>query len=63
MNMICIFCGEEVKEDKFILALEKPYMNLWVHRYCERDCDNIREFLEKNLEKYLELYNKQKKRV
>lgn len=30
----CIFCLEKITEDWFMLALEKPYINLWVHKKC-----------------------------
>lgn len=60
--MTCIFCNQEVTEDKFMLAIERPYLNLYVHKACYKNSmDSIQQFLEENLEKYLKTVNKQKK--
>ena len=53
---MCIYCKKEIKNEdkKFILGIEKPYMNLKLHRDCYLKIrDNLVEFLEKNLEDYL----------
>ena len=37
-----------------MLGIEKPYMNLIMHKNCYMKIkDNLRSFLEKNLEDYL----------
>jgi len=54
--MICIYCKKEIKkgDDKFMLGLEKPYINLPLHRGCYKKIkNNLLEFLNENLEDYL----------
>lgn len=36
MGLICFDCDKEIEpeQDKFMLALEKPYTNLWFHKSC-----------------------------
>jgi hypothetical protein len=36
--MICIVCKEEVlgTDDKTMLGIDKPYINLWLHKACYR---------------------------
>lgn len=52
----CIVCGEYVMvtDDKFMIALEQPYLNLYVHKHCYNEIEgNLDGFLSENLEKYL----------
>jgi len=52
----CIVCKEDVMETegKFMIAIESPYINLYVHRNCWYEIeDTLKEFMEKNLEEYL----------
>lgn len=54
---ICILCLIEKKEeidlgnDYFLLALEKPYMNLYCHKECykSKSYDEIVQILAKNV--------------
>ena len=34
--MICFDCKKEIEtgEDKLMLGLDKPYINLWFHKHC-----------------------------
>ncbi len=53
----CIVCGELLQptERKFMLAVEVPYTNLWIHYNCYRNnSENIHEILKEKLIKYLE---------
>ena len=60
--MKCIFCNEETTNLDFMLGIEVPYMNFYVHRECyKRNESNLKEFLEENLAKYLETSNNRKK--
>ena len=55
-NTICIYCKKKVyKEDKkYMVGLEKPYINLFLHMDCYKKIkDNLLEFLENNLEDYI----------
>jgi len=56
-NNICIVCKKEVLEEqpKYMIALEKPYINLYVHR----ECKNLvtLEFLQENLLEYIKNTN------
>jgi hypothetical protein len=51
--MICIVCKEEVlkTDDKFYLGLDKPYVNLPLHRKCWLSIkDKLNYFLPENEE-------------
>lgn len=60
---ICILCKKEIllEDLKYMIALEKPYLNLIVHRDCYNSCDNLKEFLSNSLEEYLNLIENIKK--
>lgn len=59
----CIFCLHEVynTDKKFVLAMDRPHLNLWTHRACYngRSHDEIVAFLRKNLPEYLNKYYEQ----
>lgn len=58
--MKCAVCDEEFKEDdnKFMLPLERPYMNIFMHRGCYLSIvGNISEWINE----YLILIESQKK--
>ena len=40
--MMCFFCSKEIDDssEKFMLGLDKPYVNLWFHRDCWRKIKN-----------------------
>lgn len=62
--MTCVFCSEPILESdsKFMLAIEKPYMNLYVHLICwNSNKNNLVEFLSAHLEEYLKISNNKKK--
>lgn len=49
--MKCLICNTEVKttDDKFMLAFEVPYINLFLHRCCYNSVkSNIIEWAEEN---------------
>jgi len=52
----CIVCKKEILDidSKFMIALEVPYLNLYVHRSCWMEIrNNLDEFMSDNLERYL----------
>lgn len=54
--MICIVCRKEVKqdEDRTMFPLERPYMNLWIHRYCWNQIkDSQKEFFTQEVVEFL----------
>lgn len=55
--MICPYCEKEIlKEDsKFMIALEKPYYNIYFHKSCLISIENIRELLQNKVQIW---YNK-----
>lgn len=51
--MICLVCKKEVlkDQDKFMVGLDIPYVNLWFHRECYRQIENdINNFVLQNIE-------------
>jgi len=54
----CIVCDIQLEQedDKFMVALEVPYMNLFLHKDCYNKIkDILLDFLIKNLEKYINI--------
>lgn len=39
-----------------MIPLDKPYVNLWVHKDCLAEIDNLLEFLQKNHTKWYNYY-------
>jgi hypothetical protein len=39
-----------------MIPLEKPYVNLWIHKDCLPEIDNMLEFLLKNYKKWYNYY-------
>jgi len=71
--MICFKCGKEITEewkndklvnsDGIMIGLDKPYVNIWFHRECEKNVD-LNQFLSDNVDKIADLcYNKGEKRA
>jgi len=61
--MICIICKEKVEKDqkKFMLALDIPYINLWLHRDCFWfNKENINQILIDNIDLIYSLIPKKK---
>lgn len=61
--MICPICNSDIKSDdpKQIYPLERPYMNVLVHRECYKTIYPIqREYFSdvNNLNRFIETYNK-----
>jgi len=52
----CIYCWEVLKDDKTIVALDIPRVNLWIHPDCEDKIENMLEYLIKNYEKWYNYY-------
>jgi len=54
----CIKCWEVIlpEEKKTIIPLDIPYVNLWVHKGCLLEIENLLEFLQKNYEKWYNYY-------
>lgn len=49
---MCLKCEKEIiKGEEFMIAVDRPYMNLWLHRKCFKTSDfselveKIREYL------------------
>jgi hypothetical protein len=52
----CIVCKEDVyqTDDKKMIAIESPYLNLYVHLLCYKEIENnLKEFMTNNLAIYL----------
>ena len=54
MKRKCFKCEEEILDAYFMLAIDRPYYNLFFHLGCYREIENMALFLEENKEK---LYN------
>jgi hypothetical protein len=56
MGLICFICDEEIlKEDRRIMvAIEVPYVNLYMHKDCHDKILDLSAFLTQNVEK---IYN------
>lgn len=54
--MECFYCGKDVGENEGkIYPLERPYVNLWMHRSCTREVTI--EYLEENIDRIYERAN------
>jgi len=54
----CIYCKEDVliTQDKKMVALEIPYLNLYLHKECYLIIEStLLEYLKENLENYLKV--------
>jgi hypothetical protein len=51
----CFYCGEEIlqREGK-IFPLDKPYVNIWVHRAICFDAMHNEEYLQENYQRILD---------
>jgi hypothetical protein len=57
--MNCILCEEQIlkEQDKMMVGLDIPYINIWFHRICYREISSfLNEFLQKNFEKWYNNY-------
>lgn len=60
-SMVCIVCNNTVlsSDAKFMLALDIPYLNLYLHKSCYKKIQNhINEFLSENLQNFMDKYVK-----
>ena len=57
MGLICFKCDEVIlKTDKrMMIPIEVPYLNLYMHRHCYDEIEDLSTFLTQNLPK---LYNR-----
>ncbi|GEM_PF-2217927 len=57
--MKCFYCGKviEKNDSKIIIALDKPYINLWVHKECEIEIYNygVNKYLNENKERIFKI--------
>jgi len=60
--MICFICDSEIveSEPKFLVPLESPYCNLWIHRN-HLPYENVLDYLEHNVDKVYETLKNAKK--
>ena len=52
----CIVCKEDVliSDEKKMIGIEKPYVNIYVHLSCYKEIEsNLEEYLKENLGEYL----------
>lgn len=57
--MICPVCDEVILDDKFMFSLEKPYMNVYLHKNCYLKIrDNLLAYLTvpENIDKFMKTY-------
>ena len=56
MGLICFICDEEILKDerRTMIAIEVPYINLYVHKDCHDKLLDLSAFLTQNTEK---IYN------
>ena len=60
----CPVCENEIlaDDDKWMLATEVPYLNMFLHKHCwNKVKDNLQLYIQKIVEKYLDLNNNTKK--
>lgn len=57
--IVCPICKDQLKleDEKFMMAFEIPYLNIFVHRQCFKSYENIEIYLN-NLLEYLKMYKK-----
>jgi len=60
MGLICFKCNKEIlKEDKRIMIpIERPYLNLYMHRDCYNEIEEIVKYLNSNYERISKLCRK-----
>jgi hypothetical protein len=48
----CFVCTELLGgfEGVFMLGLDRPYVNLWFHRECLENLDNLQEYLNSKID-------------
>lgn len=67
MELICFKCDKKilVADSRFMVAIEKPYGNLWFHRSCYNEIkDNLEQYLLTNIELvYNILYNQKNQKL
>lgn len=58
---LCFYCDKEIlsTDEKRIVPLDKPYINLWFHRACLDSIENVDVLLTQNPQK---IYNYKEKR-
>lgn len=56
MEKKCIKCWKILEDEKTIIALDIPRVNLWIHPSCEMEIDNMLQYLIENYEKWYNYY-------
>lgn len=52
--MTCFYCGEEILEgERKIFPLDRPYVNLWVHKACFNSMYD-EKYLQENYQRILD---------
>lgn len=60
----CPVCKKEIQpeEIRYMLGLEKPYMNIFFHMECYKSISDMTEFLKQNIDSIIQnLYENKKK--
>lgn len=58
-ELVCLYCSKEIiKEDYSMVAVEKPYCNLFFHSDCIKKVGDMLCFLTENLEKWYNIGEK-----
>lgn len=52
-NKKCFVCEENLDEieEIFMLGLDRPYVNLWFHKVCLNEIDDLLAYLETKIDK------------
>jgi len=52
-NKKCFICEEDLNDfgGVFMLGLDKPYVNLWFHKVCLDEIDDLLAYLETKIDK------------
>ena len=52
--MKCFKCGKEIDGLKSILPLDRPYVNLFMHRDCYNSIENELDYVTENYDRIME---------
>lgn len=60
---ICFFCEKIIdsEQKKRMIPVERPYINLWFHLDCLSEINNMKDYLNDNIDKLNEFLKKQSK--
>lgn len=61
--MICLFCNTEIKPDekKYFFGLDRPYINVFIHRTCYDEIIKDQEKMDMFLKVLLSIFNNKNK--